>query len=157
MSRTHVYRTAVLLALLAAASDAFALTVSGRLLYADMDANEVATTPPLRRNEVEVWRAHAGGDFSLVGATTTDESGHFTVNVRFDAGGAYEVRVLSRNPAVEVGGSPLGRFFARVGEPGPAVRMEPTSDSSTLDYSFTFVEPTAAAHFNIADVILRGV
>jgi hypothetical protein len=129
-------------------------TVTGTFRYRDSDG----TLRPIISTRVEIWR-HAprflgiwawGGDAIVA----TNSNGSISVNMPFVASGVtYQVRVYATNAGAVV--HQIQNFTADFYDV-PSISFVANSPSNVFDFSFNFVDPYSAQHYNLADTVLLG-
>ena len=129
-------------------------TVTGTFRYRDSDG----TLRPIISTRVEIWRyAPRFFGFWAWGADAvvpTNSNGSISVNMPFVASGVtYQVRVYAANAGAVVHQiQNLTADFYDV----PSISFVANSPSNVFDFSFNFVDPYSAQHYNMADTVLLG-
>ncbi|TMQ22159.1 MAG: hypothetical protein E6K82_13825 [Candidatus Rokuibacteriota bacterium] len=139
-------------------------TITGTFSYVRTDPSNGSTaTRPIAFAEVEIWRCGPAflGWCTWGGVTkvTTDANGVISAPIPFVGSGAiYAVRVAAVNFGAVVWSDVFHTtgFYKEPGEPGPQIHRTVSMATDTLDFSFTFSDPTIAAHYNIAEVGRRA-
>ena len=139
------------------ASAATAETIQGTMAYADTTALR-----PIALAKVEVWRFAPRTlnvwSWEADATVRTDLNGFFSVDMPFsDSEVLYGVRVFATNDVAVVWPNGTGLqtvpFYAEPGQPGPVRQIRAGSPTAILDFSFTFLDPWIAPHYNIAETI----
>jgi hypothetical protein len=161
-STSHLLLPLLLVA--AAGSAARAETISGTFWYRDtLPTGSMPPTDdrPLRGAYVEIWQKGPG---SLAWGSNysvhTDDNGHFSLEVPFTGYGTQtSLRIYALNRAVDVREKDVYSytFYQQPGPPNTTVAKTSYAAGDLVDFQWVFVDPGAVMHYNIADVILRGL
>ena len=162
-SSSRIWFVTVVLALgmlLTGAVPSRAETITGTFTYLRTDpSGGPASIRPIAFAEVEIWRCGPAflGLCTWGGVTkvTTGANGAISVPVTFVGSGAiYAVRVAAVNFGAVVWSDIFHTtgYYKEPGEPGPQIHRTVAQATDSLDFTFTFLDPTIADHYNVAEV-----
>jgi hypothetical protein len=135
-------------------------TVTGTFRYLDSDG----TLRPIISTRVEIWR-HAPRLFGIWAwagdaVVATNSNGSISVNMPFVTSGVtYQVRVYATNAGAvvhQIQNLTADFYDVPTQANGANMSFVANSPSDAFDFSFNFVAPYSAQHYNMADTVLLG-